>query len=109
MDDESVEKLYYSIGEVSAMLKCSPSQLRFWEEEFEVLRPKKTKKGNRLYTREDMETIKLIYFLTKEQGHTLQGARDKIGKQRQNSERNMQIMESLKKLRQFLVEMKEGL
>ena len=108
-DEEPLEKLYYSMGEVTAMMNVAPSLLRFWEKEFDVLNPKKNKKGNRLYTKSDIETIKLIYFLTKEQGHTLQGAKDKIKHQKHHTEKNMIMLESLKKVRQFLVEMREGL
>lgn len=108
-EEEPLEKLYYSMGEVTAMFNVAPSLLRFWEKEFDVLEPKKNKKGNRLYTKTDIETIKLIHFLTKEQGHTLQGAKEKIKSRRQPTEKNMVILESLKKVRQFLVEMREGL
>jgi len=109
MDEETSEKLYYTMGEVTAMMNVAPSLLRFWEKEFDVLDPKKNKKGNRLYTKSDIETIKLIYHLTKERGYTLQGAKEKIKTSRQTSEKNMAILESLKKVRQFLVEMKDGL
>ena len=108
-ENEPLEKLYYSMGEVTAMFNVAPSLLRFWEKEFDVLDPKKNKKGNRLYTKSDIETIKLIYFLTKEQGHTLQGAKDKIKHQKPHTEKNMVMLESLKKVREFLVEMREGL
>jgi DNA-binding transcriptional MerR regulator len=109
MSEETFEKLYYGIGEVTTMLNITPSMLRFWEKEFPELKPHKNKKGNRLYTASDIETIKLIYFLTKEKGYTLAGAREIISNQRQRTEKNMAIMDSLKKLRQFLVEVKEGL
>ncbi|MFM9944149.1 MAG: MerR family transcriptional regulator [Bacteroidia bacterium] len=108
-EDEQVEKLYYSMGDVTAMFNVAPSLLRFWEKEFDVLDPKKNKKGNRLYTKADIETIKLIHYLTKEQGHTLQGAKEKLKTRRQPAEKNMAALESLKKVRQFLVEMREEL
>jgi len=109
MDEQNLEKLYYTMGEVSTLIGVAPSLLRFWEKEFDVLDPKKNKKGNRLYIKSDIETIRLIYFLTKEQGYTLAGAKEKIKNQRQSAEKNMIILESLKKVRQFLVEMKIGL
>ena len=109
MQEESAGKLYHTIGEVSEMLNLTASQLRFWEQEFDVLKPKKNKKGNRIYVREDIETIKLIHYLTKEKGHTLQGAKDQLNSQRKTVEKNLQIMESLKKLKLFLIELKEGL
>lgn len=108
-EQESVEKLYYSMGEVTAMINVAPSLLRFWEKEFDVLSPKKNKKGNRLYTKADIETIRLIYFLTKEKGYTLQGAKEKMKSEREPAQKNMIILESLNKVRQFLVEIREEL
>ena len=108
-ENQNSDKLYYTMGEVTSLLKLAPSMLRFWEKEFDVLEPKKNKKGNRLYTKTDIDTIKLIHFLTKEQGHTLQGAKEKIKLQRKPVEKNMQVLESLKKVRQFLAEIREEL
>ncbi len=108
-ENQSIDKLYFTMGEVNALLNLAPSLLRFWEKEFDVLDPKKNKKGNRLYTKSDIETIKLIHFLTKEQGHTLQGAKEKIKLHRKPVEKNMQVLESLKKVRQFLIEIREEL
>ncbi len=108
-EEESASKLYYSMGEVTTLLNLAPSLLRFWEKEFDVLTPKKNKKGNRLYTKADIETIRLIYFLTKEKGFTLQGAKEKIKSERVPAEKNMIILESLNKVRQFLVEIREEL
>lgn len=70
-----IEKIFYSISEVSEMLQVNPSLLRFWEKEFDTLKPRKNKKGNRLFTKEDIEQIKLIHHLVKEKGMTIQGAR----------------------------------
>ncbi len=106
---EPLEKLYYSMGEVAEMLNVAPSLLRYWEKEFDVLKPKKNKKGNRLYTKSDLETVRLIHFLTKEKGYTLKGAREKMKIKREPVLKNMAILESLKKVRQFLVEIREGL
>lgn len=68
-------KLYYSIGEVSEMFKVNTSLIRFWEKEFDIIKPKKNKKGNRLFTPEDIDNFKVIYNLVKEQGLTLEGAK----------------------------------
>ncbi|MBL7884142.1 MAG: MerR family transcriptional regulator [Bacteroidia bacterium] len=70
-----ITKLYYSIGEVADLFKVAPSLIRFWEKEFDVLKPKKNKKGNRLFTPEDVVNFKIIYNLVKEQGLTLEGAK----------------------------------
>ena len=72
------DKLYYTIGEVSKMFKVNASLIRFWEKEFDVLKPKKNKKGNRLFTKDDVSNLRLIYHLVKERGYTLQGARVKL-------------------------------
>ena len=69
------EKLYYKIGEVSEMLNVNPSLIRFWEKEFSTIKPKKNRRGNRVFTAKDIEELKKIYNLVKEQGHTLDGAR----------------------------------
>lgn len=79
---ELPDKLYYSIGEVSRAFDVNPSLIRFWEKEFEVIQPKKNKKGNRFFTPEDIKNLKLIYHLVKERGYTLEGA--KIALKEQN-------------------------
>lgn len=109
MDDQPIQKLYYTMGEVTSMLGVAPSLLRFWEKEFDDLKPKKNKKGNRLYTKTDIETLKLIYNLTKEQGYTLQGANEKLKLSRKPAEKNLALLESLRKVKDFLVEMRDEL
>lgn len=68
-------KLYYTIGEVAEMFEVNTSLIRFWEKEFDIIKPKKNKKGNRLFTPEDIDNFKVIYNLVKEQGLTLEGAK----------------------------------
>jgi DNA-binding transcriptional MerR regulator len=72
------DKRYYKIGEVAKAFGVNTSLIRFWENEFDVLKPKKNKKGNRLFTPEDLENLKMIYFLVKEKGFTLEGAKNKL-------------------------------
>ena len=72
------DKRYYKIGEVAKAFDVNTSLIRFWENEFDVLKPKKNKKGNRLFTPEDLENLKMIYFLVKEKGFTLEGAKKKL-------------------------------
>ena len=74
------EKRYYKIGEVAKAFGVNTSLIRFWEKEFEIIRPKKNKKGNRLFTPEDIKNFKLIYNLVKERGFTLDGAKQKLKK-----------------------------
>lgn len=101
------DKLYYSIGEVSKMFGVAASLLRFWEGEFENLRPKKNSKGNRMYAHKDIEIVHKIFHLTKERGYTLQGAKDYLKKNKGKLERDLDILHSLKTIREFLVEIKE--
>ena len=74
------EKLYYSIGEIAKYFDVNASLVRFWEKEFEILKPKKNKKGNRLFTQEDLKNLKVIYHLVKVKGYTLQGAKERLKK-----------------------------
>ncbi len=74
------EKHYYSIGEVAKMFNLSISNIRFWEQEFEILKPKKNKKGDRFFTKQDVSNLKVIYHLLKEKGYTIEGARKKLSR-----------------------------
>ncbi|AYO57662.1 transcriptional regulator [Chryseobacterium sp. 6424] len=69
------DKLYYSIGEVAKAFDVNASLIRYWEQEFPVIKPKKNKKGNRYFTPEDIKNLQIIYHLVKEKGYTLDGAR----------------------------------
>ncbi|NNF02460.1 MAG: MerR family transcriptional regulator [Bacteroidia bacterium] len=106
--EKETVKLYYSIGEVSRMFNVNPSLIRFWEKEFDIIKPKKNKKGNRLFTKQDLDNIKLIYHLVKERGFTLQGAKNKIKQNKSEVLDTVEIHDSLTKLRGFLVELKES-
>ncbi len=108
-DEQQSEKLYYSIGEVAAILNVNASLIRFWEKEFDLLKPKKNKKGNRLFTREDLENIKLIYHLVKDRGYTLQGAKDKLKGGKNNAKSQADVIQSLQKVKSFLLKIKEEL
>lgn len=103
------EKLYYSIGEVAEMFGVNTSLIRYWEKEFDVLKPVKNKKGNRLFTAEDLENLKLIYHLVKERGFTLQGAKDKLKENKTGVSDAMAVRESLEKMKSFLQELKKEL
>ena len=76
--EKEIEKLYYTIGEVAQLFDVNTSHIRFWSNEFDVIRPATNKKGNRLYTREDIENFKKIYHLVKEKGYTLRGAKTEL-------------------------------
>ena len=105
--DKETTKLYYSIGEVSQMFNVNTSLFRFWEKEFEILRPKKNAKGNRLFTTEDLENLKIIFHLVKDRGYTLDGAKKKMRDNKNDVEQTVKMVESLKKVRSFLEELKE--
>ena len=102
-------KLYYTIGEVSRMFNVNASLIRFWEKEFEVLQPKKNKKGNRLFTSEDVDNLRIIFHLVKERGFTLQGAKAKLKDNKSDVNRNTEVYDSLTRIKNFLVELKENL
>ena len=107
--EKEIEKQYYSIGEVAAMFQVAPSLIRFWESEFEVLKPKKSKKGNRLFTKSDIENLRLVYHLLKERGYTIQGAREVLKNRSVQTKDKVEIIHSLEKIREFLVSMKSQL
>lgn len=102
-------KVYYSMGEVAEMFGVKPSLIRFWESEFEVIRPYRNKKGNRLFTPEDVRNFRLIFHLVKERGFTLQGAKDKIRDNREDTVNNAEVVHSLNRIRDFLTELKKEL
>ena len=103
------ERLYYSISEVAEMLGTTQSQIRFWEKEFAMLKPKKNKKGNRQFTPEDIRLLKTIHHLVKDQGYTLQGANEKIKTDHRLEKKRIDVIDTLKNLRSFLEEIKEGI
>ncbi|MEY5069871.1 MAG: hypothetical protein RLZ47_1733 [Bacteroidota bacterium] len=107
--ERDIQKLYYTMGEVSEMFGVNASQIRFYEKEFEVLQPKKNKKGNRLFTPEDIENLKIIFHLIKEKGFTLQGAKDHLKGNKDEVRENQKVIDSLQRLKQFLLEVKEQL
>ena len=104
------KKLFYSMGEVSEMFDVNPSLIRHWESKFEVLKPQKNKKGNRMFTPEDVENLKLIYHLVKERGMTLDGARRALkGGGMPGVARDMELLERLQSIRAQLVEVRNEL
>lgn len=107
-DDILFSKQYYPISEVAKMLNVNISLLRFWEKEFDIVKPRKNRKGDRLFRPEDVKNLKLIYFLLKEKKYTIEGANSFIKKDKLAAEK-YQAIESLKKLKQMLLEFKAGL
>jgi DNA-binding transcriptional MerR regulator len=107
--EKKVEKLYYSIGEVAELFKVNASLIRFWEKEFDIIKPKKNKKGNRFFTKQDIDNIQLIFHLVKERGLTLSGAKKKLKDNRDDTNNNHEVIKTLTQIKGMLLEIKESL
>jgi len=107
--EKEIEKLYYSIGEVAEIFNVAPSLIRFWESEFDIIKPKKNRKGNRQFTREDIDNVRTIYHLVKEKGFTLQGAKEMLRNDSQAVRDKMEMLDALRNVRNFLCELREKL
>ncbi len=107
--DRKIEKVYYTIGEVAELFEVNASLIRFWEKEFDILKPQKNKKGNRLFTKQDLDNLRIIYHLVKERGYTLQGARDKLRQNREDVVNKVTMIDSLTRIKGFLLELKDQL
>ena len=107
--EKKIEKVYYSIGEVAAMFNVKTSLIRFWEKEFDIIKPKKNKKGNRFFTREDIDNFHLIFHLVKERGMTLKGAQMKLKENREDVQGNFEIVKTLQDIKKMLLELKENM
>ena len=105
----SDEKLYYRIGEVAEMFNVNTSLIRYWESEFSVLRPRKSTKGNRMFTQRDLRYLRMIYQLVKVQGYTLQGAKDALKKDFDQLERKTTVLITLERTKKFLLELDKEL
>ncbi len=103
--EREIKRKYFSIGEVASLLKVNTSLIRFWESEFEFINPKKNKKGLRKYTNEDINKLKKIYSLLKEERFTIDGARKHLKKNKNSSENN--VVSKLEKLKNQLIEIKK--
>jgi DNA-binding transcriptional MerR regulator len=107
--EREIEKKYYSIGEVAEMFKVATSLIRYWEGEFEIIKPKKDKKGNRRFTKDDIDKIRLIFHLVKEKGYTLQGAQEIIKKDLHLAVDKAAMVNKLLEIKGFLVEISDNL
>jgi len=108
-DFKKSPKLFYSIGEVAGMFKVNTSLIRFWEKEFDIIKPKKNKKGNRLFTQDDVDNFHVIYNLAKERGYTLDGIKRKLKTNKEETLENAEVIQSLKKMKTFLLGIRENL
>lgn len=107
--EKIIEKKYFAIGEVAEMFDVAPSLIRFWEGEFDIIRPKKNRKGNRQFTQEDIDNVRLIYHLVKEKGFTLQGAKEMIKTDPGKIKDRMEVIDSLTSVKAFLKELRQQL
>ena len=107
--EKVIEKKYFTIGEVADQFKVATSLIRFWEGEFSIIKPKKNRKGNRQFTKEDIANVRVIYHLVKERGFTLQGAKDMLKNDPEAMKDKMQIVDSLQNVKRFLVEIRTKL
>ena len=104
-----IEKVFYSIGEVADLFGVNTSNIRFWENEFDILKPHKNNKGNRMFTNEDIENLKIIYHLLKERGMTIKGAQKKLKENKEDTLQNFEVVNRLQEIRKMLIEIKEEL
>lgn len=107
-DEELFSKMYYPISDVANMFNVNISLIRFWEKEFDILKPRKNRKGDRLFRPEDVKNLKLIYFLLKEKRYTIEGARSFLKKGKKVNEQ-FETIETLKNIKSMLLELKAGL
>ncbi len=104
--EKKTEKLFYQIGEVAEMFSEPVSTIRFWEKEFDILKPKKNNKGNRLFMPEDIKNLRLIHHLLRERGMTLDGARKYLKSSREEADYRLEIADTLRNIREMLLEIR---
>lgn len=103
------EKLYYSIGEIAEAFNVNASLIRFWDKEFDILKPKKNAKGNRMFTPQDVKNLQLIYHLVKERGFTLEGAKIHLKENPKKTDDNFEIISKLQNIKEELLKIKKEL
>lgn len=103
------KKLFYAIGEVAEMLGEQTSAVRYWEKEFDIIKPQKNKKGNRMFTYEDVENLKIIHYLLKEKGMTIAGVKKKMSENPDDVRKNHEVIQSLKKIKSLMVKIRDNI
>lgn len=103
------EKLYYSMGEIAKAFNVNQSLIRFWDKEFDILKPKKNAKGNRMFTPEDVKNLQLIYHLVKERGFTLEGAKIHLKEGQKKTLDKFEIVKKLENIKIQLINIKNEL
>lgn len=107
MEPKPSRKLFFTMGEVTEMFDVKPSLIRYWEANFDTLRPRKNNKGNRMFTPKDVDTLKLIYHLVREKGMTIAGANKYIKENRNSADRDVQILDHLARVRTELLAIRQ--
>ena len=102
-------KIYYSIGEIATLLKVNNSLIRFWEKEFDIIKPKKNSRGNRIFTKNDVSNLQLIYHLLKEKKYTIKGAKKKIRDNKDGVKKNFEVIQNLQTIRIQLAKIRDQL
>ena len=102
-------KIYYSISEVAEYLNVNSSLLRFWEKEFDIIKPKKNSRGNRVFTKTDFDNLALIHHLLKEKKYTIKGAKKKIRENKDGANKNFEIIKNLRSIRNQLSQIRDEL
>ena len=106
---KQIEKIFFTIGEVAQLLGVTPSSIRYWENNFDDLKPQKSSGGTRLFSKDDIETLKLINYLVKERGLTIKGAQLKLKQNRSDTVHTWEIVKRLQTVREKLVDIKNGM
>lgn len=107
--EKEIEKYLYTIGEVAKMFDVNTSLIRFWEGEFDIIKPQKNKKGNRLFTKRDIDNFHIIYHLVKERGMTLKGAQQKLKENKEDTINNADVVAKLQNIKAMLLDIRNGI
>lgn len=109
LKEKTIERIYWTIGEVAEQLEVNTSLLRYWEKEFGMLRPKRTSKGDRLYTKDDIAKVREIQGLLKDKGFTIQGAKDQLRGSRDQQDNTMELVDRLRRVRSQLLALRDDI
>ncbi len=109
MPNDPLNKKYYKIGEVAELLHIPLSTLRYWEHEFNIIRPKRSDGNTRYYTPKDIENVRLVYYLVKEKGMKIEAARAEINRNRNNVSKRIEVIDRLRTIRNQLLLIKDAL
>jgi DNA-binding transcriptional MerR regulator len=109
LKEKTIERIYWTIGEVAEQLEVNTSLLRYWEKEFGMLRPKRTSKGDRLYTKDDIAKVREIQVLLKDKGFTIQGAKDQLRGSQRQVDHIQEVVDGLQRIRRDLLALREDL